>query len=272
MITPLLIDHCLYLEHIDEAIFCCWQTKKPVYLEISCDLSSQAVGDYFKIKDKSVFLELHSSQESLEASIQDASQRIKNAYKVVSLIGSKVLKGCSQQNLSDFLSQISTPYAILPDGKGLVDETLENYLGCYWGSTSIPKTLQELVESSDLLIVIGPYFSDYTTAGWTLQLPEEKCIFIAPDHVHICGKRYSYVDMEKFLLGIMHLQIKKGNFAKELKKQLTSEPRKELDLDHPLTLEFLTNELTNFIQENTACVLVDTGGKRLCSNSLLSIN
>ena len=263
IISLLILDSFNISEHIDEAIFCCWQTKKPVYLEISCDLTTQAVGDYFKIKDKSVFLELHSSQESLEASIQDASQKIISAHKVISLIGSKVLKGCSQQNLSDFLSQISTPYAILPDGKGLVDETLENFLGCYWGSTSIPNNLRELVESSDLLIVIGPYVSDYTTAGWTLQLRKEKCIFIAPDHVHICGKRYSYVDMEKFLLGIMRLQIRKENFAKALNKQLINEPRKELDLDHPLTLEFLINELTNFIQDNTACVLVDTGGKKL---------
>lgn len=248
-------------EHIDEAIYLCWNERKPVYLEVSCDLSSKAVGSFSKLGHRSKLLQLLSDEESLNAAVEDAVNKIKASDKVICLIGSKVLKGYAQDSLLNFLDQIGCAFAILPDGKGIVDETHENYIGCFWGTVSMPRELQDVINQADVLLVLGPFFSDYTTVGWTMLLPESKSIFVAPDHVHVCGQRYSFVEMKDFINQLSNNIPKKVNFARDILNTLADENNTELDLEHELTLEFLVHEVNQTIRENTSCVLADTGGK-----------
>ncbi|MBT3324151.1 thiamine pyrophosphate-binding protein [archaeon] len=91
--------------------------------------------------------------------------------------------GCINEgeNLLKLANKISCPIVTTFRGKGVIDEDHELYVGSHGtiGSTSA----SDLVQKSDLLIVIGSSFSDMT------QIPEKKIIQIDIDPM-ILGKEF----------------------------------------------------------------------------------
>jgi pyruvate decarboxylase len=48
----------------------------------------------------------------------------------------------------------------------------------------------ETIESSDLVINIGPLLSDSNTGGFTRNIPDTKLAILAHDHCQIAGKKF----------------------------------------------------------------------------------
>jgi pyruvate decarboxylase len=72
-------------------------------------------------------------------------------------------------------------------GKGAIDETFPNYGGVYAGDGS-NEGVRERVESSDLILSIGPIKSDFNTAGFTYRISQLKTIDF---HSYMVQVRYS---------------------------------------------------------------------------------
>lgn len=81
------------------------------------------------------------------------------------------------ENLRKFAEKITAPIVTTFRGKGVVDEKYELCAGCHGGIGS--PSASKLVNSSDLLIVIGSSFSDMT------QIPRKKMIQIDIDPMMI---------------------------------------------------------------------------------------
>ena len=109
----------------------------------------------------------------------NAVQVIDNSKRPVIIAGF----GCNEQgdNLIDLAEKITAPIVTTFRGKGVVDEDHPLYMGSHGaiGSTAA----SELVQKSDILIVIGSSFSDQT------QIPEKKIIQIDMDPIMI-AKNY----------------------------------------------------------------------------------
>jgi pyruvate decarboxylase len=86
-----------------------------------------------------------------------------------------------------FIKKSGLPVFVTPMGKGAIDETISNYGGVYAGDGS-NKGVRERVESSDLIISIGPVKSDFNTAGFTYRTSQLNAIDF---HSYMVKVRYS---------------------------------------------------------------------------------
>ena len=112
--------------------------------------------------------------------IKKAAAIIGQAKRPVIISGFGALK--IGEEILEFAQKITAPVVTTFRGKGVIDEDHELYAGSHGtiGSTSASK----LVQTSDLLIVIGASFSDMT------QIPEKRTVQIDMDPM-IIAKNYS---------------------------------------------------------------------------------
>ncbi len=241
---------------IDQAIAIALETKKPVYIEIACNIAGMSVSmptqralNHKKLSDTS----------SLKAAIEDASKKLNNAIKPVLVAGSKA-RHCEALKMIEDLS-LSCGYALaaMPDAKGFVSEQHPNYIGVYWGPVSSPGCA-EIVESSDLYFFIGPNFNDYTTVGHICNIQAKKMILIANGSVSVAGNIYTGVYMNEFLKGLKDALKPNNASFKAYQRIAGSAPlyHEPQDLGAPLTTRFLFGQIQALLTKDYA-VLAETG-------------
>jgi pyruvate decarboxylase len=183
---------------IDQAIYSAITEKKPVYLEIPCNLAC------FKVPEPTPYnftLNKTSDPEALTAAVDDILAHIKASVKPILIGGVKLRKTNSSYEFEQLADKLQTAVALMPDAKSLFSENHPLYIGRYWPSVSSPM-VSEVVESSDLFLFAGPIFNDYTTTGWTALIAPSKLINIQADHVVVCGSIYNNVLMPELLLAL----------------------------------------------------------------------
>lgn len=241
---------------IDQAIAIAFEQKKPVYIEIACNIPGQAVSPPTQ---RSLNVKRLSDTSSLAAAINDAAQRLNNAVKPVLVAGSKA-RHCEATQMIEALSA-SCGYALaaMPDAKGFVSEQHPHYIGIYWGPVSSPGC-GEIVESSDLYFFVGPNFNDYTTVGHACNLQSKKMIVIADGNVSVAGHVYTGVYMNEFLDGLKKVLTYNDTALKAYQRIAGSAPlyHEPDDLNTPLTTRFLFGQIQHLLSDQYA-VLAETG-------------
>ena len=241
---------------IDEAISIAIKQKKPVYIEVACNIAHLEVS----MPTKRTFNMSHESDASaLKAAVHAAAEKLNAAVKPVLVAGSRIRcwnVGGLVENLSD-----AGHYALaaMPDAKGFVSEANPNYIGIYWGPVSSPGCAA-IVESSDLYLFIGPNFNDYTTVGHVCNIHPNKSIILDEGRVSICGQVYTGITMYDFLDKLKPLIKSNDTSLKayqriEGKAPLYTPPE---NLNEPLTNRFLFGQIQTLLTSDYA-VLAETG-------------
>mmetsp|Transcript_24963 Transcript_24963/g.50100 ORF Transcript_24963/g.50100 Transcript_24963/m.50100 type:complete len:583 (+) Transcript_24963:80-1828(+) len=251
---------------IDEAVRLCATKKKPVYLEISCDLISQKIkfpvylsSDYFLPK----FL---SDSRSLKCAIEIIIKMIQSAPKVVLIAGSKLEPAESQEAFLLLAQALGCGVAVMPDAKGLFPEHHELYMGCYWGGVST-RHVQGQVDSADLVIIAGGVLNDYTTVGWSSLLNPQKTVSLDIDYSDVCGQHFHSVHLMDLLSGLYCLVPKKPDSLHSFRRYVPETTESASDVttakgqhpEAPLNLRFLLHQLQNVVDRNVSAVVVETG-------------
>ncbi len=241
---------------IDTAIAIALEKKKPVYIEIACNIASMSVSPPTQraLNNKRL-----SDTSSLKSAISHAAKVLNTAVKPVLVAGSKA-RSCEALSMIETLSS-SCGYALaaMPDAKGFVSEQHPNYIGIYWGPVSSPGC-GEIVESSDIYFFIGPNFNDYTTVGHVCNIQPKKLIVIADGFVSVAGSVYTGVYMNEFLHGLTkELKFNDASF-KGYQRIAGAAPLYNLpkDLNTPITTRFLFGQIQALLS-NDYGVLAETG-------------
>lgn len=241
---------------IDTAIAIAFEKKKPVYIEIACNIASLNVSPPTQ---RAFNVKRLSDTSSLAAAVADATDKLNAAVKPVLIAGSKS-RHCEATAMIEELSQ-SCGYALaaMPDAKGFVSEQHPNFIGIYWGPVSSPGC-GEIVESSDLYFFIGPNFNDYTTVGHVSNIQPKKLMVIADGSVSIAGTVYTDVYMNEFLKGLKDKLKYNDTSLKSYQRIAGSAPLyyEPTDLNSPLTTRFLFGQIQKLLSSEYA-VLAETG-------------
>jgi indolepyruvate decarboxylase len=241
---------------IDEAIAIAMEQKKPVYIEVACNIAHLEVSTPTKRVFKTHRL---SDPSALKAAVLGASEQLNAAVKPVVIAGSRT-RAWSVGGLIETLSQQSGyAMAAMPDAKGFVSEAHPHYIGIYWGPVSSPGCAA-IVESSDLYLFIGPNFNDYTTVGHVCNIHRDKSIILEEGKVSVCGQVYTGVTMHDFLEHLIPLLTVNEASLKayqriEGRAPLYEQPK---DLHAPLTSRFLYGQIQNLLSADFG-VLAETG-------------
>jgi indolepyruvate decarboxylase len=179
---------------IDSAIAIALREKKPVYIEIACNIANFPISAPTK---RAFNVSKNSDSSSLKAAVEDAASMLNQATKPVLICGSKMRPCNAMQSVSEL--SLATHYALaaMPDAKGFISEAHPNFIGIYWGQVSWPNCA-EIVDSSDAYLIVGANENDYTTVGHTLGIARENSVSIKEGSVHVGSHVYTDVYMNDF--------------------------------------------------------------------------
>ena len=172
---------------IDDCLESCLRHRKPVYIEVACNLSAVEHGSLSAPRPLMWPTEA-SNEHELDACIEEILSVLNAAVKPVRVSGSRVRKHQAKEALHLFADKCGYAFANMPNGKGMVDEDSSTYIGTYWGQVSSPYVC-ETVESADIYVFVGPVFNDYTTTGYSTLIKDEKMILIKGREVSVCGRK-----------------------------------------------------------------------------------
>jgi pyruvate decarboxylase len=248
---------------IDDALYTALSLKKPVYLEIPVNLSTYSIDAPVPITDPrqlaSVATPL-SDPATLELVLEDISRGIENAVKPVLLAGSKLRKTSTEERFQRLAEAMGCATGIMPDAKGLVNEESSLYMGRYWGTVSSDH-VEEVVESSDLIILAGPIINDYTTVGWSTLLPQNKLLILGPNYVNFAGHYYPNVQLADVMDGLIdRVQVKNGSLQayERYKEQAGEQVPTQFSGSDSLSLRYIQQTIQQSLTSNTTLV-VETG-------------
>lgn len=180
---------------IDKAIDIALKTKKPVYIEIPCNIAALKISDPHPIN----FSHSFSHDENAMLLAVEKTAEILNSTDKVALIGGAKLRAYDAIDSFYKLAEKSGyPVAMMPPAKGFFPENHPSYIGTYWGPAS-SEGCAEIIEAADMYLFAGALFSDYTTTGYSALINTKKLIDAAPYQIRLPEDVYNKVSLPKFL-------------------------------------------------------------------------
>jgi indolepyruvate decarboxylase len=142
-----------------------------------------------------------SDPEELEAAVAALSSRIGSAKNPVALVTTLVNRFGVGSLAAKLVARANIPFAVTPNDKGSLDESLPQFIGTYAGESSTPGMVRDLVEEADLVLDIGGIArSELNTGMWSDNLPVEKMASIHDNWVRIGEKVFIHVAMGELLV------------------------------------------------------------------------
>jgi pyruvate decarboxylase len=241
---------------IDEAILTCLNKKKPVYLEIACNLTGLPIA----APTLGLFSALPavSNPEALAAAVDMAAARINNAVKPVLVSGVKIRPANAGDAFLSLVNVMGSAVATTPDAKGIFSEDHPSFIGTYWPEVSSPNC-SEIVESSDCQVLVGVQQTDYTSTGWTALYKMDSAINVAYDYVSMPEGTFSQVYMADFLHKLASKVSKKdASMQAYLRYKDPIAPALIADENDPLSLREIRRQVQGIINSETS-LIVETG-------------
>ncbi|MFH1874067.1 MAG: thiamine pyrophosphate-binding protein [Pseudomonadota bacterium] len=240
---------------IDQAIETALRTKKPVYLEIACNIPALEVSAPCKREFNHA---LASDKVALNDAVEHAASFLNKATKPVLVAGPKLRSWGGINAFQKLAHSSGYPVATMPNAKGFYSEEDSHYIGTYWGPVSSPGC-GAVVESSDAYLFAGPIFTDYTTTGNSTLIDPNKLIYAGHRSVKVAGQTYDDVTMPDFLAALAK-KIKKNTAAMDAYKRIKGEepnPRDPKNPKTPISTRLLFTHVQKMLNKNV--VIAETG-------------
>lgn len=241
---------------IDHAIVMALTEKKPVYIEIACNIAEEPVSMPipFQLPPRKP-----SNSTSLRRAVDTTLDLWNAAAKPVIVIGVKVRMSDAFDAVVKLADVAGCAVAVMPDAKGMFPEDHPNFIGTYWGPVSSPAA-GETVESADFYIFLGPRFNDYNTTGYTCLVKKKGLVNASWDRVATPQGEYGCVYLADFAKALAaeikpndaSLKAYKRVYAPEMPFATNNTP------DTILCMRYVHNQIQGLLSAQTA-LIVETG-------------
>lgn len=244
---------CEAPEKIDHVLRTMLRTRKPGYLEISCNISAVECPAPGPIS--SILPEVKTDDTSMNAAVKKSLDFLKGAERVVILVGPKVRPSDAEKQAIELADKLGCAVTIMAAAKSYFPEQHPGYRGVYWGVVSSPGA-QELVDSADAIIEIGPNWNDYSTVGWRAWPRGKRVLLINPTTILVENEQFTGVPMREFLS-----ELSKKVSPKPKTAQTGKAPKLEIPAapaSAPLSNDEMTRQIQELLTPNTT-LMVETG-------------
>ncbi len=242
---------------IDRALLRAFQAKKPVYLEIACNLANQLISVPTPMEWPPT--PQASDPLALAAAVQAIQRRLGEAVKPVLVVGVKARAVAQGKGLVHLADQLGCAVAVMPNAKGLYPELHPAFMGTYWGTVSSPHC-QAVVESSDCQIFLGPTFNDYSTVGWSAVIKTGQGILVDPEKVTVGGTVFNGVILSDLVAALVAMPMLACPFSLKEFNRINRPTVEEVPVvsDDALQLFQLRHQIQGMLDSSTELV-VETG-------------
>jgi indolepyruvate decarboxylase len=202
--TALIDDPETAAEEIIRVVEAIQAQCRPGYIEMPYDVVNMPI-TLPRMKKK---VAKESDTKSLEAAIAEVTGRI-NGAKTPIIIADVELH---RHGLTDLALELATkfniPIASTLLSKSVISETHSHYIGVYSGGFSEP-AVQEYVETSDCVILLGAYITDVLLGMNSSDLDRNRCILANTEKLQVGYHRYDEVIFADFMKALVAAPIRK---------------------------------------------------------------
>jgi pyruvate decarboxylase len=240
---------------IDQTIATCLRSRKPVYLEISCNIAALEIP---APQPYQFWTKPTSNPETLKEAVDHAAAMLNAAVKPVAVGGVKLRAAGALDAFRQFIDASGYAVAMMPNAKSFFPEHHPNFVGIYWGPVSSPGT-EAIVESADAYVFAGPVLSDYASCGHTIEISPKKLIHVGPDFVQLPGTLYQDIVMDEFFAALTS-QIKRNDTSLETFNRTRTQtvPEPPIDRAAPIRTRRLFYMIQGMLDGNTT-LIAETG-------------
>lgn len=242
-------------QQIDSALRRCLFYKKPVYFEFPADMVTAKCA----APEKFIFMEKASDADALAEVSNEAVAMLKTAKNPMILLGFELIRHELQENVQKLIEKTGYPFCTFVTAKTVLSEQHPQFIGCYQGNWS-QDAVKKAVEGSDCVLMLGAFFIDSDTGGFTAKLPKEKLIQANFDRTIVKHHLYEEVMLKDFIDQLMQ-KLPAGKIkadfipAKQaLKDQLQYTP----DLSAKLEVKRFFKRIASFLRPDDI-VVADVG-------------
>ena len=240
---------------IDHALGMALSHKKPIYIEIACNVAG------LPIRSPTCPLippRFDTCEQALESALSHALELLGNAVKPVLVAGPKIRPWGAIDGFQRLVDASGYAMANMPNAKGFVDESQSQYIGTYWGSVSSPGC-SEIIESADTYLFAGPVFTDYTTVGHNLLLKATRLITVSPFSVKVADAVYDEIRMVDFLHALaQRVQCNGASLVAYNRIKGEAPPPAEPADDAAISTRYLFKRIEELLNADTT-VIAETG-------------
>ena len=255
-----LDDPLTAFREIDRCLEAAVRYKRPVYLEIPRDrVDAPALYPH-----EPLTTHLQSNEDALQASLTEATERIKSAKQPVILAGVEIHRFGLREQVLQFAESNNIPMCATLLGKSVVSEKHPLYLGVYEGAMG-RASVTEFVESSDCVILLGTFMTDINLGIYTAHLDPGKAIYVTSEKLRIGHHHFHDVLLDDFVGGLADAKMK----AKPKKSVPKREERVSgtYDDDDPVTIASLFDHINETLDDEMV-VIADVGDSLFSASDL----
>lgn len=187
VLTP---DNCI--DELERVIREALRASMPAYIVISeVNGLMPVLGDPVTGQPLEEIKRQRSDPTELTAAVAAIRAKVAAAQHPIATITALTARYGVADKAIELIGKANIPVAITPADKGVVDESLPQYLGLYTGPTSKPPQLRGIVESADLILDIGGVLPfELNTGLWGDVVDTQRAICIHDNWVRIGADVY----------------------------------------------------------------------------------
>ncbi|MBR8830649.1 MAG: Indole-3-pyruvate decarboxylase [Chroococcopsis gigantea SAG 12.99] len=253
---------------IDQILAACIHHKRPVYLEIPCDIVNQPC----LIPESCIYIsEKLTDKDALKEAVEEAVNLLDKSTKPVILAGVEFHRFNLQDKLLKLLEVTGYPLATTLLGKSCLSEMHPQFIGTYVGALSRDYVSQRL-EGADCVLCLGAIMSDMNLGGFTAKLDSNKLINANSEKVKVKHHFYQPVYLGDFIDGLIENLQKKELIELDIKpaSDLLASSY-EIKPEAKLTNVRFYERMNHFIAQKSF-VISDTGDAIVATIDLLMPN
>ncbi|CAN9219263.1 unnamed protein product [Alternaria alternata] len=186
-------------KEIDRVLRECVIKSGPVYIFMPLDLSAEMVDA--ALLETPINLEPHVDEKTQDEAVKAITDAVTQAKYPTILVDALVQRFNAAQETAQLVRKLNVPFFSATMGKGVVDETEENFVGVWNGEVSSPG-VKEAAKQADLVVTLGYIPADTNSAGFSRQLDESSTIHINPHDVIVKGKSYPNTAIKSLLAAL----------------------------------------------------------------------
>ncbi|ODV90859.1 hypothetical protein CANCADRAFT_112006 [Tortispora caseinolytica NRRL Y-17796] len=205
-------------QQIDNAILQAYKQNLPTYIYVPLDLAMQPISS--APLSSPLDFEFRNDTAQEDAALKEILDLIYKA-KTPAILADIITDRAHSRVLANELVDITQfPAYNSALGHGILDESGPNFVGVYQGYNASIDGVHQSLESSDLVLELGPLRSDTNLGGFSRGLDDSKVISFRPEFIDVCGKKFDGLHMLPLL----------KKLVKSLDKTKLSATRKASDI------------------------------------------
>jgi indolepyruvate decarboxylase len=239
---------------IDRVLEAMKHYKQPIYIELPRDVANKPIS--YDVYRQGTPAGLKSDEKNLEDSLKEVVAWIEEAKNPVILGGVELARYRLGKELIRFCEQNHIPVANTLLSKSVVNELHPLFMGVYAGSNTSQKNVQQMIEESDCLLVLGEVLTE-STVGYrpSKVLQKHEMVTCTVDGLKVRGHTYPNVYFADFCKALFKMQIQRPKLdllAKEMPGKWESKGNAAVTAERFF-------ELVNSILTEDMIVVADTG-------------